>query len=77
MVASGAAAAGLAGGLAILNRRRAADRGLFEKLRDAVGIDGSLDLEGIAAAARRLSSLGEQVDDVLTALQKAGGGKKR
>jgi len=42
-----------------------------------VGIDGSLDLEAIAAAARRLSSLGEQVDDVLTVLQKAGGGKKR
>jgi hypothetical protein len=77
LIAGGAAIAGLAGGLAVIRRRRATEPGLIERLRDAAGGDGALDLEAIADAARRLGSVSGQVGDVVAAMQKAGEASKR
>ena len=74
LIVGGAAAAGLAGGLAVLNRRRAS-RGLVERVRLAVsGRDGTIDFESIAAAANGVSSFGERIAAVASALQRASEG---
>jgi hypothetical protein len=65
LIAGGVAIAGLAGGVAVKNRagsgrRRSPGRRLAE-----------LDLDSVAAAARRVSTLGQQVADIATAVQAA------
>jgi hypothetical protein len=60
LVAGGAAAAGLAGGLAVLRRRRVASRR-----------NGGLDLDGLLGAARRLGSFGEEIGQAAAAIQHA------
>jgi hypothetical protein len=60
LIAGGAAAAGLAGGLAVINRRRAATRHR-----------GGIDFDGIVAAAQRLGSFGEEIGRVASMIQQA------
>ena len=64
LIAGGAAAAGLAGGLAALNRRRGARR------------NGSFDLDGMITAAQRLGSFGEEIGRAATVIQRATEGSK-
>jgi hypothetical protein len=65
LIAGGAAAVGLAGGLAVINRRRGASRG-----------NGTFDFDNLIAAAQRLGSFGEEIGRVATALQHATQGSK-
>jgi hypothetical protein len=63
LIAGGAAIAGLAGGLALLNRGRGGSRK-----------NGALDLDAIASAAQRLSQFGDQVSQIAGAMSE--GSKK-
>ena len=67
LAVGGAAVAGIAGGLAVRNRARSRRRGLGLALRD-----GRLDLDSIAAAARRLGAFSNQVSEVAAAMQRDG-----
>jgi hypothetical protein len=75
LVAGGAALAGLAGGIAL--RSRTENRRPVKKLRTRAlprslkNMDlGKVDLDAITNAARRISSIGEQVGDVADAAEK-------
>jgi len=78
LILSGAAAAGIAGAVAARNRG-----GSFQlkKRRRLGGIalpkrNGKVDLDSVASAAQSVASLGQQVADVASALDKSGVGKK-
>jgi hypothetical protein len=62
--------------MALFKRARSQRQGVVESIRAAVaGRDGTLDLDVIAEAARRLGSLGDQVAAVADAMQRSRDGK--
>jgi hypothetical protein len=65
LIAGGAAAAGLAGGLAVINRRRSSARR-----------NGSIDFDRVVEAAQRLGSFGEEIGRVATMIQQVNDGRK-
>jgi hypothetical protein len=65
LLAGGAAAAGLAGGLAAIKLRRSGSRR-----------NGNLDFDRVIEAAQRLGSFGEEVGRVATAIQQVSAGAK-
>lgn len=76
LIAGGAAAVGLVGGMALFKRARSHEPGMVESIRAAVsGRDGTLDLDVIVEAARRIGSVGDQVAAVADAVQKSRDGK--
>ena len=72
LIAGGAALAGLAGGLALINRARNGS-GLGRRSSK----DGAFDLDSIASAAKRLSSFGDQVGVIASAVQGLSEGSKK
>jgi hypothetical protein len=65
VLAGSAAAAGLAGGLAVLNRRRAGARR-----------NGNIEFDRVLQAAQRLGSFGEEIGRVATVIQQVNQGAK-
>jgi hypothetical protein len=66
VIAGGAAAAGLVGGLAVIRRHQGGTRR-----------NGAFDFDNIIAAAQRLGSFGEEIGRAATAIQRATESPKR
>lgn len=64
LVAGGGLVAGVAGGLMVIRRRNGHSRG------------GTIDLDHVISAARRVGSLGEEVGRVASMMEQAGGKSK-